>query len=104
MRARITPQEWGNMVVELRDDNAPVAGGLAFLAELGVEVEPLAEEVRWREERCIQCTACLTSCPTQALAVDRASMLVGFVREKCIACELCLNVCPYRAIEIADAP
>ena len=42
-------------------------------------------------------------CPTQALYVDRATMMVGFDREKCIACELCLNVCPYRAVEIAAA-
>jgi ferredoxin len=101
LRARITPKKWGNMVVELNGDKAKVETGLRFLADLGVEVELLAEEVRWREERCIHCTACLTSCPPRALYVDRATMLVGFDREKCIACELCLNVCPYQAVEIA---
>lgn len=101
LRARITPKEWGNMVVELNGDQAKVEAGMRFLTELGVEVELLAEEVRWREERCIHCTACLTSCPPHALYVDRATMLVGFDREKCIACELCLSVCPYHAVEIA---
>ncbi len=101
LRARITPKEWGNMVVELNGDKAKVAAGLGFLSDLGVEVEFLAEEVKWREERCIHCTACLTSCPTQALHVDRATMKVGFDEERCIACELCLSVCPYRAVEIA---
>ncbi len=101
LRARITPKEWGNMVVQLNGDKAKVKAGLDFLTELGVEVELLAEEVKWQEERCIHCTACLASCPTQALYVDRTTMMVGFDREKCIACELCLNVCPYRAMEIA---
>jgi Fe-S-cluster-containing dehydrogenase component len=101
LRARITPKEWGNMVVELNGNKAKVKAGLDFLTELGVEVEFLAEEVKWREESCIHCTACLAPCPTQALYVDRATMMVGFDREKCIACELCLNVCPYRAVEIA---
>ena len=101
LRARITPKEWGNMVVELHGDKARVEAGLTFLTDLGVEVELLAEEVRWREDRCIHCTACLTPCPTHALDVDRATMMVGFDREKCIACELCLNVCPYQAMEIA---
>ena len=101
LRARITPKEWGNMVVELNGDKARVETGLGFLTDLGVEVELLADEVRWREDRCIHCTACLAPCPTQALYVDRATMEVGFNQERCIACELCLNVCPYRAVEIA---
>ena len=101
LRARITPKEWGNMVVELNGDKTRLETGLAFLKDLGVEVEFLAEEVKWREERCTHCTACLAPCPTQALYVDRASMTVGFDREKCIACELCLSVCPYHAVEIS---
>ena len=101
LRARITPKEWGNMVVELNGEKAKVEAGIGFLTEWGVEVELLAEEVRWQEERCIHCTACLTTCPTQALHVHRGTMEVRFDREKCIACELCLNVCPYRAVEIA---
>jgi L-aspartate semialdehyde sulfurtransferase ferredoxin len=101
LRARITPKEWGNMVVELNGKKTRIEEGLDFLRELGVEVELLAEEVKWREERCIHCTACLAPCPTRALHVDRTTMLVKFDEEKCIACELCLNVCPYQAVEIA---
>jgi Fe-S-cluster-containing dehydrogenase component len=101
LRARITPKEWGNMVVELNGKKTRIQEGLDFLRELGVEVELLAEEVKWREERCIHCTACLAPCPTQALHVDRGTMIVAFDKEKCIACELCLNVCPYQAVEIA---
>jgi len=101
LRARITPKEWGNMVVELNGDKARLEAGLAFLKDLGVEVEFLAEEVKWRDELCTHCTACLGRCPTHALYVDRATMMVGFDRGKCIACELCLPVCPYRAVEIA---
>jgi Fe-S-cluster-containing dehydrogenase component len=103
LRAHITPKEWGHMVVELNGDKAKLEAGLAFLKDLGVEVEFLAEEVKWLEERCTHCTACLAPCPTHALYVDRATMTVGFDREKCIACELCLNVCPYHAVEIAVA-
>ena len=103
LRARITPKEWGRMVVELSGPKGKLDAGLAFLSGLGVEVEPLAQEVKWREERCIHCTACLAPCPTQALSVDRASMTVSYNSEKCIACELCVPVCPYQAMEILFA-
>ena len=89
LRARITPQEWGSMVLELGDGNDRLAEAVAFLTELGVGVEPLSKEVRWHEERCIHCTACTGPCPTKALAVaDRDSMTVAFDQERCIACEL----------------
>ena len=101
LRARITPNEWGRMVVELSGNGGQLEEGLNFLAEIGVGVEPLAKEVRWLEERCVQCTACIAPCPTHALRVDRSNMTVSFDRELCIACELCLNSCAYRAIEMS---
>ena len=101
LRARINPNEWGRMVVELSGDGGNLEDGLKFLAETGVVVEPLEKEVQWLEERCIQCTACIAPCPTHALRVDRSSMTVSFDQELCIACELCLNVCAYRAIEMS---
>ncbi len=100
LRAHITP-EWGRMVVELSGNGGQLEEGLNFLAEMGVGVEPLAKEVRWLEERCVQCTACIAPCPTHALGVDRSNMTVFFDRELCIACELCLNSCAYRAIEMS---
>jgi ferredoxin len=101
LRARITPNEWGRMVVELSGNGGNLEEGLSFLAETGVVVEPLDKEVRWLKERCIQCTACISPCPTHALGLDRSTMTVSFDRELCIACELCLNVCAYRAIEMS---
>lgn len=101
LRARITPNEWGRMVVELSGNGGQLEEGLNFLAEMGVGVEPLAKEVRWLEERCVQCTACIAPCPTHALELDRSNMTVSFDQELCIACELCLNSCAYRAIEMS---
>jgi ferredoxin len=101
LRARITPREWGRMVVELAEDGGRWQEAMDFLAATGVGVEHLAREVLWHEERCIHCTACVASCPTKALDVgDRQTMAVVFNQERCIACELCLKVCPYSAMEI----
>jgi ferredoxin len=101
LRARITPREWGRMVVELAEDGGRWQDAMDFLTEAGVGVEPLAREVVRHEERCIHCTACVAPCPTKALDVaDRQTMTVVFDRERCIACEICLKVCPYQAMEI----
>ncbi len=98
--ARISPNEWGRMVVELGGDERQLHEARRFLKDLGVVVEPLAGEVRWIEERYIDCTACVGACPARALTVDRHSMTVSFDQERCIACGLCLNTCSYRALEI----
>jgi ferredoxin len=101
LKARITPNEWGRMVVELSGNGGNLEDGLNHLAQTGVVVEPLAREIRWLEERCVQCTACTAPCPTHALGVERSDMTITFDRELCIACELCLSACPYQAIEMS---
>ncbi len=100
LRARINPNEWGRMVVELSGSAEQLQEAKGFLKQTGVRVESLAGEVRWIEASCTQCTACAGACPTHALEVDRRRMRVSFDQERCIACELCLSTCPYQALEI----
>jgi len=100
MRARITPKEQGRLVVEITGKKPALDAGINYLKEVGVEIQPLAQDVRWHEERCVHCTACVSVCPPKALELDRAKMEVSFKKDKCIACELCLPVCPYQAMEI----
>lgn len=100
MRARIRPNEQGRLVLEITGKKSALDAGIDYLREVGVEIESLAQDVRWHEDRCVHCTACISVCPTKALSVDRASMEVSFNRDKCIVCELCLPVCPYQAMEI----
>jgi L-aspartate semialdehyde sulfurtransferase ferredoxin len=100
MRARITPKEQGRLTLEITGKRAALDAGIEYLKELGVEIQPMAQDVRRHEDRCTQCTACISICPTKALDVDRTKMEVSFKRDRCIACELCIPVCPYRAMEI----
>jgi Fe-S-cluster-containing dehydrogenase component len=102
LQARITPGERGRMVVELAPDGGRWQEAMDFLQEIGVGVEPLAQEVRWYEEQCIHCTACVGPCPTRALHVaDQTTMSIAYDQERCIACGLCVRVCPYGAMEMA---
>lgn len=49
------------------------------------------------QEKCIDCGACISLCPTDALSTDREDKLV-FSEEKCMGCGLCINACPRQAI------
>ena len=100
LKATIRPKAEGRLVIELNGSREAVTKGLGYLKKIGVQVEPLAQEVRHSRERCSHCTACIPHCPTNALSVDREEMKVSFNRERCVICEACLPVCAYKAMEI----
>ena len=50
------------------------------------------------EEKCLECGACISLCPTEALCFD-GDFKLKFVDDKCIGCNLCLDSCPRFAIE-----
>jgi len=50
------------------------------------------------DDKCIDCGACISLCPTDALNFDIEERL-NFYFEKCIGCLLCLDSCPRFAIE-----
>ena len=100
LKAYVTPREEGLMVLEVRGARENLDRGLAYLDEVGVKVQPLSQDIVRNEARCTHCGACVTVCPTAALALDRRTMRVNFDNDKCIACELCVKACPPRAMEV----
>jgi ferredoxin len=100
LRANITPQEEGLMVLALEGDMQSLDAGLKYIDDLGVRVQPLSRDIQMNEEKCTQCGACIAVCPTDALSLDLETRLVTFDPEECVACELCVPVCPPRAMEV----
>jgi ferredoxin len=100
LKADINPQMEGYLVVELEGKREKYKSGVEYLKSLGIHVEPLSETVVWSEEICIQCGACPSFCPTQALDLDRETMMVSFDNSKCVICGMCLDCCPTRAIKL----
>jgi len=100
LRARVTPKEEGELVIELKGNKERYAEGMKYLKELGVKIQPLSQDVTRDEERCTHCGACITICPTGAFYMDKKTMQVIFDTAKCIACELCVKGCPPRAMKV----
>lgn len=100
LKASVTPQEEGLMVLELSGEKDNYNSGIKYLKECGVKIQPLSRDVVRNEAKCTDCGACVPICPTQALEVDPKTRKVIFHNKKCIACELCVKICPTRAMEI----
>jgi len=51
-------------------------------------------------EKCVNCGACVTLCPVEAITIDEDASVV-FDKEKCIGsiCSACVDACPTRAIK-----
>lgn len=100
LKASVTPNEEGLLVLELTGERENYEKGVRYLADVGVQIQPLSKDVTVNEGRCTHCGACITICPTGAFTLELPSRRVKFVDKKCIVCGLCIKACPPRAVEI----
>ncbi|MBE0480179.1 MAG: 4Fe-4S binding protein [Dehalococcoidia bacterium] len=100
LKASITPKEEGLLVLELTGKKKNYEDAVRYLAETGVDLQSLIQDVVRKEDRCTHCGACVTICPVNAFSVRPVTREVVFAEDKCIACELCIKACPVRAMEV----
>ncbi len=100
LKASITPEEEGLLVLELTGERKEYDKGVKYLIKTGVQIESLSQDVTRNEEICTHCGACITLCPTDAFQVDPVTRRVSFLNDKCIVCGICIKACPPRAMEV----
>ncbi len=100
LKASITPEAEGLMVVELKGEQKNYDKGVQYLIDSGVRIQSLSQDVTRNEERCTSCGACVTVCPAHAFEYVPKTMEVRFDDSKCVACGLCIKACPPRAMEL----
>jgi len=100
LKALITPEEEGLLVLELSGEQQEYDKGIRYLTKTGVKIQSLSQDVLRNEERCTHCGACIAICPSGAFELDPVTRRVNFYNEKCVACGLCLKACPPRAMEV----
>ncbi len=101
LRASVTPDEEGLLVLELIGSIKDLNKAVKFLKSSGVTVQPLSKDVVRNDSKCTHCGLCVVYCPTSALYVDKATQEIIFEKDKCIGCEICVKVCPTRAMEVS---
>ena len=100
LKADITPRQIGILVLGLKGENNNYNDGIEYLKSLQITVQLLSQDVTRDEDRCIECGACVTICPSEALTRDPRTGEVRFDKDSCLGCELCLSACPMRAMEV----
>jgi ferredoxin len=100
LKASVTPDEEGVMVLELTGKREDFDKGVKYLTETGVRIQSLSQDVSRNEERCTHCGVCVTICPTAAFKLEPKTRRVKFYGEKCLACGVCIKACPPRAMEL----
>ena len=53
-------------------------------------------------KRCLGCTTCIKSCPTEAIRVRNGKAAI--LNARCIDCGVCIQVCPHKAIKSISDP
>jgi ferredoxin len=100
LKASISPQEEGLMVIELIGDESDLRRASDYLMKQGVRLQPLLQDIRRNDDRCVHCGACVGACPSEALTLERPTMRVIFRADECVACGECVPTCPVRAMEL----
>ncbi len=100
LKAQITPNEEGLLILELYGKNANFKEGMAYLKRIRVKTEPLGKDVKRNEDKCTHCGICVSACPTDALTVNEDTREIIFKSDACVACEHCVPVCPFNAMEL----
>ncbi|MBA7509331.1 hypothetical protein ES705_01277 [subsurface metagenome] len=100
LRAEITPNMEGKMLIELKGDKAQIDQSIEYLTDTGVSVQEAAKDIIIDKNQCVDCGICTSLCITQALTLDHKSFKLKFNKDECILCELCLDCCPVSAIKV----
>jgi ferredoxin len=100
LKASISPNEEGLLVLELSGERENYEKGVRYLADIGISIQPLSRDINRNDARCTHCGACVTVCPSGAFVVESPSRRIKFLDKKCIVCGSCIRACPPRAMEM----
>ena len=100
LRAKIEPGNIGKLVIEMKGEKKQIEDALKFIRDLKVVAEFLEKEVRWHEEKCVDCGVCVSICPVGALSLNKETFKLDFNYDKCVVCGYCVEACPLQAIEV----
>jgi ferredoxin len=104
LKGVITSGKEGRLLVEWEAEDDKFKAGLDYLEKEGVEILSILNQITLDKEKCVHCGACISTCLSGALDLNRDTWELEFAPENCVACGLCAKSCPLRlfTIEFGD--
>ena len=99
LTAEISPSG-GEILLAIDAPEAEMAKIIELFERKSVEVMEIKRAIEFDEEKCFDCGACISLCPTGALLLAEDYSL-KLDEDKCIYCEICVPSCPVRAIKVS---
>lgn len=98
LRAKVDFDE-GIIVISVLGDAAEQRKVVEALEGKGVEVSKLERNIINDAEKCVNCGACISLCPTEAISLSE-DYSIRVDGDKCIRCGACVEACPLRSLSI----
>lgn len=89
----------GELIASLEAGEPEIERLVSFLKDRGVKVERIIGMLKVDRDRCIDCGACVSICPVEAIEMGE-DWVVRFDEEKCVGCGACVKACPMKAITL----
>ena len=90
----------GEILLAIDAPEAEVNQVIELFEQRGIDAKELKRAIQLDEEKCFDCGACFSLCPTGALRLtDEYSIELD--EDKCIYCEICVPSCPVRALKVS---
>ncbi len=93
--------EGGEIFIEMDGPEENVEKAIELLRDSGVEVKEVKHAISLDEESCVECGACISLCPTEALRLEDDYSIV-LEEDKCVYCKECVPACPVKALKVKD--
>jgi NAD-dependent dihydropyrimidine dehydrogenase PreA subunit len=91
----------GVMVINVIGSAGDARRVLKAFGRYNVRIRKLVEKISLDRDACIDCGACVSLCPVDALSMDKEAKL-QLDEEKCIRCKACVQACPMKALSIEE--
>lgn len=92
--------EGGEILLAIDAPEAEVKRIIELFEQKGIETKELKRAIQLDEEKCFDCGACISLCPTGALRLTE-DYSIELDEDKCIYCEICVPSCPVRALKVS---
>ncbi len=92
--------EGGEILLAIDAPEAEVNQVIELFEQKGIDTKELKRAIQLDEEKCFDCGACLSLCPTRALRLTD-DYSIELDEDKCIYCEICVPSCPVRALKVS---